>query len=205
LPVKQSRLKEYMVRVGDSLSTIAEAQYGTSKPIVVDFLARFNKTRIKSKHELLAGQKLEIPELPADLFEKVHGFDATKIVGSTRTATLEELAKTGQRRAPLPAKKSTARDAMTRAGSTGAIRNRDGADVKAKVKPKRRAATRWYEVKPKDTFISIARKQLGSVGLWKEIQKLNPKVDSRKMRPGDRLRLPNKPVTEAFKKRRGSA
>lgn len=49
---------------------------------------------------------------------------------------------------------------------------------------------RWHEVKPKDTFASIAKDQLGSANLWPEIKKLNPDLDPMKIKPGDKIKLP---------------
>lgn len=49
-----------------------------------------------------------------------------------------------------------------------------------------------YKVKASDTLTTIATKQLGDARLVDEIQKLNPKVDARKMPVGTELVLPSK-------------
>jgi len=194
-PAKRSAPQEYLVRPGDTVGEIAFAHYGTSKPCVVDFLAKYNKKHIENKDKVIAGQKLMIPQLPPELFEQVSGFDVSKIQEGMRSVTLQELADSQQkerqankslRRAPQPSQPP-------------ATSNENGAQAD------KTSTFRWYEVKPNDTLTSIARKELGSVAFWKEIQKLNPNVEPKKLRPGDRVRLPKKPVAGPFKVRDASA
>jgi nucleoid-associated protein YgaU len=54
----------HVVKRGESLSTISDKYYGTSRPEVVQALAKFNK--LKSANALREGQALAIPPL-ADL------------------------------------------------------------------------------------------------------------------------------------------
>lgn len=49
-----------------------------------------------------------------------------------------------------------------------------------------------YVVQKGDTFFSIARNTLGNQSRWKEIQQLNPTVDPKKLRIGQKLVLPAK-------------
>jgi LysM repeat protein len=64
---------------------------------------------------------------------------------------------------------------------------------------------RWYEIKPNDTMGTIARKELGASEHWQEIKKLNSGIDPQKMKPGERIRLPRKPVSASSPQRRASA
>lgn len=64
---------------------------------------------------------------------------------------------------------------------------------------------RWYEIKPNDTMGSIARKELGSSQHWQDIKKLNNGLDPQKMKPGDRIKLPRKPVSRSAENGRTSA
>lgn len=52
---------KHVVKRGESLSTISDKYYGTSRPDVVQALARFNK--LKSVNALREGQELAIPRL----------------------------------------------------------------------------------------------------------------------------------------------
>jgi outer membrane protein OmpA-like peptidoglycan-associated protein len=51
--------KEYVVQKGDTLSKIAQAEYG--KPYRWKYLYQFNKDKIKNPNKLKAGQKIVIP------------------------------------------------------------------------------------------------------------------------------------------------
>ena len=64
---------------------------------------------------------------------------------------------------------------------------------------------RWYEVKRNDTLANIARQELGSAERWNEIRKLNGAVDPKKIKPGERIRLPRKPQSTARESGRASA
>lgn len=54
------------------------------------------------------------------------------------------------------------------------------------------AAFRWYQIKPNDRYITIAREQLGDAGRWHEIYELNKDKfpDPGRIRPGVRIKLP---------------
>lgn len=52
-------------------------------------------------------------------------------------------------------------------------------------------ATEPYTVQDGDSFESIAVARLGSRAAWPEIEKLNPGVDPRRLRPGQQLKLPS--------------
>lgn len=63
----------------------------------------------------------------------------------------------------------------------------------------------WYEIKPKDTLANIARENLGSSDRWKELKKLNNDLDPLKMKPGERIKVPRKPVSISTERGRTSA
>lgn len=52
---------------------------------------------------------------------------------------------------------------------------------------------RDYVIQPDDTFKSIARDELGNVGLWQIIAGANPLRDPRRIKAGDVIRLPLDP------------
>ncbi len=58
--------------------------------------------------------------------------------------------------------------------------------------PKPRPSMRLYQIQPKDTFTSIAQRELGSGTRWAEIKQLNKNVDPAKMKPGTKIKLPTR-------------
>jgi len=61
------------------------------------------------------------------------------------------------------------------------------------VPPEPAATSRTYTVQAGDKgLMDIARKQLGDAKRWKEIQALNPGLDTRKLKPGMQIKLPAK-------------
>lgn len=52
---------------------------------------------------------------------------------------------------------------------------------------------RDYVIKQNDTYKSIARDELGNVGLWMAIARSNPLKDPNRIKPGDVIRLPLDP------------
>lgn len=167
--------KEYIVKKGETLVQIAKAMYQSASPKIMDFLMKSNKDRIKNKHFLVEGQKLMIPELPADMFEPVTNINVGQ--SSARLAGL--------------------RDRVNSIGTGGADSPRHAPEIRLESarKPDSESArpskeVRTYEVKANQTFSSIARDELGSERYWKEIAKLNKGVDPAKMRPGTKIRIP---------------
>ncbi|HOB75415.1 MAG TPA: LysM peptidoglycan-binding domain-containing protein [Phycisphaerae bacterium] len=84
--------------------------------------------------------------------------------------------------------KNDAKDAKTDKGA-----KTDGKNAKPESKPKRssKSGHRFYEVRPNDTFSSIAQRELGSKNRWVEIKQLNKDIDPLKMRPGTKIRIPS--------------
>ena len=176
--VPRQEPKDYIVRKGDTVVKIVRANYGKASPRKMEFFVKANKAVIKDKNTIIAGQKLSIPQLPPELFEAATGFDVSGVNNSGRVTANREaahvsLTTAGNRVAPTPVSEPAAN------------RKASGSSIKL----------RTYEIRPKDTLVSIARRELGSSMYWKEIQKLNPKINPRKMRPGMEIRLPEKPLS----------
>lgn len=189
-PIEARPSREYLVQKGDTLGKIAKQFYDTAAVAVVEYLAKSNKDRIKDKHSIAEGQKLLIPNLPPGLVEPADNFAPAKFhaaVPLDRGDTLANLVKvTTQdppRRAPTAVLPLTDTQATKATGPSAAPAEKQ---------------TRWYVVKQGETLSSIARKELGSSGRWREIQNLNKGLDPTKMKSGDKLKLPaRQPVSAA--------
>jgi nucleoid-associated protein YgaU len=71
--------------------------------------------------------------------------------------------------------------------------------------PKRRPSLRLYEIQPKDTFTSIAQRELGSGSRWAEIKQMNKDVDPSKMKPGMKIKIPSRePVSVQVSEKQAS-
>ena len=197
-PAPSGPPRRYVVRAGESLVKIAKARYGTAHPWVLDYLVDLNKPEIKDRNRVYQGQELVVPDLPPELFAKVPNLALAKVTSGAQPVTLEKLVGgAGERRAPTPAKEPAQVSAESKAKKPDGPAGKGEDQTKGSEK-----AARWYEVQSGETYTSIARKELGSTGLWKEIQRLNEKADPAKLRPGDRILLPNKPMPEPFKPKR---
>jgi len=64
---------EYVVKKGETLGSIVEGHYGTSRGGILDLVVKANRDVLKSKDHVVAGQKLTMPSLPPELFEAVSG------------------------------------------------------------------------------------------------------------------------------------
>lgn len=80
--------------------------------------------------------------------------------------------------------------------TAGAVQNLDKFERAAAVSDKpvksEKSGYRMYEVKSGDTPRSISARELGSVKHWEEIMKLNPALDAKKLRPGTKIKIPDK-------------
>ncbi len=166
----RSAMSTYVVQKGESLSEIATKVYGTIRSM--DHLLAANKDLIKNKNNIYEGQVLQIPEwADAENFEPVGNPGVPEMTrGSSRTITMQNLLDEVGRVAPRPALSDDAPSAERAAPDVTVVRS--------------------YTIQPSDTFSSIARQKLGSETLWPEIQKANPDLDPRKLRPGITIKLP---------------
>ncbi len=184
-----ARSKEHVVQKGETVHSILRAEYNSTSPKVVEAFRAANKGQIKDIDVVIEGQKVILPALPRDLFEPVG--PSKVIVDATQKTRDSDLAQIGAvlnkgRKAPAPGAKLT--------DSAKDREKRTDREVEKPVASTRRAPkeNRFHEVQVKETFSSIARDQLGSEALWKEIQRLNPNVDPGKVKPGTKLRLPTR-------------
>lgn len=80
--------------------------------------------------------------------------------------------------------------------TAGAVQNLDKFERAVAVSDKpvksEKSGHRMYEVKSGDTPRSISARELGSVKHWEEIMKLNPTLDAKKLKPGMRIKIPDK-------------
>ncbi len=176
--------KEYIVRKGDKLGRIVESLYGTASARVIDFFVKANKERIKNKDMVVEGQKLSVPDLPADMFEPVQRLNLAH-ADVVKASALDAAINDSPRRAPVDVKQSS----TDKPADPGAAK--PAKEIRANEPPAKETA-RVYEVQAKDTLTSIAREQLGSESSWREIQKLNKGIDPTKIRPGTKIKLPAK-------------
>ena len=56
--------------------------------------------------------------------------------------------------------------------------------------PRATKAWRWYEIQVGDRLETIARTHLGKRSRWTEIRDLNPGLNPKKIRAGQRIKLP---------------
>jgi nucleoid-associated protein YgaU len=188
--------KTYVVQAGDTMGEIAKKFYDTASMRAVEFLVKSNRDMIKNKDFVVAGTEIQVPELPAEFFEPAAGFTVATLQSTVRTVGTEDL-----RRDQAPPEGDATRHAPK------ALKRVDAPPQKAeRGSDAAQSEFRWYEVKPKDTLSSIAKKQLGSSAHWREIHKLNADIDPMKMKPGTRIKLPKKrPVSDASALRRVEA
>ncbi|HUT61950.1 MAG TPA: LysM domain-containing protein [Phycisphaerae bacterium] len=101
---------------------------------------------------------------------------------------------------PIPAPRAlepiTPDDELARSSPPADEATRAGADARTLEPPATdeprlpAAATRQYVVRKGDTFIGIARRELRSESRYREIVKLNPGVQPRKLRIGQAVLIP---------------
>lgn len=70
----------------------------------------------------------------------------------------------------------------------------------AESRPVEAPKTRIYTVKAGDTLARIAKRELGSTGASSKIAAMNPDVDERNLKVGQKLMLPEATKTDASKK-----
>ncbi|MCH7704657.1 MAG: LysM peptidoglycan-binding domain-containing protein [Planctomycetes bacterium] len=156
----------YTVVSGDTLSSIAHQHYGTKSQRVIDAIFDANRQSLPNRDSIRIGSRLVLPGA-VDVGETAAG-SATGIV--------------------LSGHPPVASGSMPNDGSV-----RSGGPKEPRGDSERAQSTRWYEVKKKDRYISIARTQLGDESRWREIHELNKDKfpDPDRIRAGVRIRLPD--------------
>jgi len=172
--------KSYTVQKGETLGEIASRVYGTVR--AVDFLVKVNSETVKDKHNIIEGQTLLTPDWPgADQFEPAsHPGVPGNARRTERMITMQNLLDQAS-----SSSGRTAPRAVAQGNAPMNHRPEGPAPLDADLD-----ADRTYVIKPKDTFSSIARSELGSETLWREIQKVNPDLDPKKLQPGMTIQLP---------------
>lgn len=163
---------------GESLYSICKQEYGDGS--LADALARYNKTAVPDPRRIRKGVTIRVP--PAETLR-----------GGKSPRASAELAK-----ADVPA--LAASDVVSIEGrelaGTGRkleIIEATPAPVKADTAPAA-GSDRTYVVKKGDTLASIAQRELGSKGKWKDIVAANSGSlkDPAALSPGMKIRLPSK-------------
>jgi nucleoid-associated protein YgaU len=164
-PARSERGSVYTVVSGDTLSKIARRVYGTNSRRCIDALFEANRKTLKTADALSVGEVLVIPH--------VAGERVSPDAASSRGAG--------------DARPSEGNDARRDSGRPlGARRSAEHVDAAG-------GAFRWYQVRAKDRYVSIAREQLGDGSRWKEIFDLNKDrfPDPDRIREGVRIKLPS--------------
>lgn len=151
---------------GDTLSSIARQHYGTRSRRVIDAIFDANRQTLPNRDSIRIGSRLVLPR--------------TVDVGETAGNSAMGIVLSGR---PPVASASMSNDGSILSGEPQEPRGDS----------ERAQSTRWYEVKKKDRYISIARTQLGDESRWREIHELNKDKfpDPDRIRAGVRIRLPD--------------
>jgi nucleoid-associated protein YgaU len=187
--------QEYIVRSGETVTSISQKVYGKATPRAIDAILSANKKEVPSAVKLRAGAKLRIPELPLDQFEPAT-FPPSKSASQfpTDAAVADSGAGSGKEKesnesnpgetTKVAKDVKDAKDVKATKEAKGAKETRDGTAAAEKEKPEKPGNYRWYTVQEGETYAAIARRHLGSAERWKEIAELN------KGRYADPLRVP---------------
>lgn len=215
--------KPYVVQKGDTLVKITREIYNNSSPKVIDFVVSANKGNIKDRNSLREGQTIVTPPLPPDMFE-----EQTMSVGrnSANMRTVQHLLDEipVPRRAPEGHSENSAERTGAVAEHVGrpslplgehpgfipvtidkSSETKTGKDDAPAKSGQAAPGIRLYEVQPKDTFSSIAQRELGSSHRWVEIKQMNKDINPVKIRPGMKIRLPARDAASEDSEDRASA
>lgn len=179
------RVVSHTVAPGDTLSKIAAARYGTKSQSVVEAIYQANRQVLKDMDSLRVGMVLTIP--PID--------------GATQSPSQEKFpASASDRSADSRRQPSVVPEPHTESGQKSKVEGVSKSSSNRGEGPQ----YRWYQVKKKDGFASIAREQLGDAKRWKELYELNKDKfpDPEKIREGVRIKIPNTSLAEAGKEKR---
>jgi nucleoid-associated protein YgaU len=191
------------VQKGETLNGILHSEYvdaySSSPSKVKEFFLKANKDHIKDEHKVIEGQKLTVPALPAGMFESVHSGSVALDVHKSLESKVRTIDSTPteapNRKAPGKEMKVADKDSPSekeKSGDGKKSKDKKDGDKLAESRKSRDKDIRIYEVQSKDNLTQIAREQLGSETLWKQILKMNPGLDPAKMRPGMKVKLPAK-------------
>jgi nucleoid-associated protein YgaU len=159
---------------GESLYSICKQEYGDGA--LTDALARYNKSAVPDPRRIRKGVTIRVPPV-----ETLRG-------GKSPRASAEEVA-----RADAPAMAASELVAVEARDAVGTDRRVDVIETPAApMKPT--DSGRVYVVKKGDTLTSIAQRELGSKGRWKDIVSANggSLKDPAALVPGMKIRIPSR-------------
>jgi len=162
----------HTVATGDTLYKIAQKHYGTQSKSVVDAIYEANRSVLPGPNALRVGAELILPAVGAA------GAPAAAMVGDTSPPT------TTSHKSRTPAERKA-----TKAAPQKPAPKPEPADP----------ASRWYQVRKNDRYVSIAREQLGDPSRWQEIYQLNKDKfpDPQQIREGVRIKLPGTAIASS--------
>lgn len=175
--LRSKAMTVHKVALGETLSSIVAAHYGSRSQKYVDAVVHANRSVLSNPDVLPSGIELQIP-----VFND----------GSAREATRARASEAPAKKAgSAPATKGTRDEARP-------------IPQRREAKPSPIGVTRWYQVKKNDRFVSIAREQLGDAARWREVYEMNRDKfpDPERIREGVRIKLPaNEMVAERGSRR----
>lgn len=178
-------LKEHIAQKGESLTRIAQNVYGRSGKREIQAILDANRDKLPDANTLRAGQKLIIPELPPEKFEPASFPPPRTPSGDeTRPPTGRSLsAERTVRASDVP----TGAETPSSSGRE-ATNNPPPDSTRTAEAPK----PRTHVVKRNETYVAIARSELGDADRWKEIHSLNKATypDPAKVPAGAKILLP---------------
>ncbi|MEP0845393.1 MAG: LysM peptidoglycan-binding domain-containing protein [Phycisphaerae bacterium] len=209
----------YRVVKGDSLVRIARRAFGSDDRRYVEALVAANPQVAERRNRILVGETLVIPapgaadgdsgetraSMPVALASEVG-----PPIEAPRSAVKGDAATpsfTRGRNAKEPARTAATGDADAKSKPAAAARTsarepksvaRKPAAAPSKPKGGTRSSDsrtirgdRWYTVKPSDSLVEIARRELKNPDRWREIAEMNGLRDANKVQKGARLKLPS--------------
>ncbi len=174
--------KVYHIAKGDTLAKIAEREWGSHDPRLIRMLIELNPRVRGRETRLVIGEELAIPD--AAFAQKV-------LAGEPLAPVVALFANATPADAPLAAPSSPAGGrAGTRSGGAHAAGLAAAGD--------KTADRQWYTIRSNDSLASIAQRYLKDGARWREIVRLNGKLDPQRIVPGTRIKLP--PLVHASKR-----
>lgn len=204
----------YRVVKGDSLVRIARRAFGSDDRRYVEALVAANPQVAERRNRILVGETLVIPVHSAadgDAGGSEASAAASLASAAQPKADPEPRAAKGDTAEPVPARGRSAKEPARAAAVVGGdSKSRPKAARESKPSARKPAAApakpkgspgsgesrtirreRWYTVKPSDSLVEIARRELKDPDRWREIAKMNGLRNANKVQKGARLKLPS--------------
>jgi nucleoid-associated protein YgaU len=157
------------VKAGDTLSAVALAHYGNRSRRTIDAIFDANRDTLPDPDSLQIGMELTLPLIGQPIGSK----------GATASLV-------GSGGGEFSGGDSVSVDLA------GRTRPRGGSPTRSLPVRTDRTGFRWYQVQKSDTYIGIARRQLGEASRWRELFELNKDrfPDPQRIREGVRIKIP---------------